>query len=805
MTYSKVSYALCMAFVGALTACGGGGGGGSSSSSSSNIDSINASIQSHDLLIRTKVNQALTISLEPSVKLEDSDSFSLQNVTLLSNNSASCQLIKQDAQSFDVLASDVTACEFEYQVKTTQGDASSKALARVSAAQTYSETQLEPLSAVTDIQTPVTIDLSAHISAGFSLVDAPIFLGSGGSLSHDATSITYSPTGSDTDVGVQRVIFSVTDGENIELGTIDIAVAKTIDNSQPIANNYEYPDLVEKGQTIVISLDSETVSDPDGDNLSLVSVSDYNGEAKPADEDDLSKLQISFTPQVAGVHYIRYVVQDDNGMMNIGFIKVNVSADFSLIQNWQDIDQNLTFTAPVSLSLANYANLNFTDYIDEDGSLGPHLAQVVTFDYQQAIDYCNSRDARLPSEAELQSLAGSFSGETVFAAENWPTSAGFWTYTKTDNHIATQVSLATMNGTSSSADIDSEVGYTTCVLNSDSAGTFSLSNISKVLEVGSQIGYRLTLNDPDGNPAPYQKIELSTLNHNGIVRDEDTGDLQEDAVVYTDADGGTYIEYVDNALADDVLTATFNDTLRAQTVYASRVFQNIAIDVTSEEKWHSITTLVLTSSNGDYGPDSNTLKPFSAQGLPLFHGNRNRQTTNVYQESFQGEDWLYFMKYTADAPLEKGRYDFFIQQENAEPQKDWDQVNLPGVPQSDKAIAIVVDFLAENTKVYYGTADASNNAAEASTPEVRTTQIYQWIEKRADKMYYYFSVTEPIRPSEPSYVVDFDWAGIDPTQPFWVGIAAQVNPGQEPKGYVDDGYITEFGFIAYDPMDFSLK
>ena len=352
----------------------------------------------------------------------------------------------------------------------------------------------------------MTIDLSEELNSELDtsiyIVLEEVTLLGAGSVEVDSlnNTITYTPN----DIGVTRIMYSMSDGSSTKLGNIDVAVSDT-GNTPPIANDYIREGKLAKDMSVEIDL-TDYVSDAE-DSVILDSVRAYNSETEIT---SVTEHKFTFQSSEPGPHEVAYTVTDGRGGYAVGQVYIEVEADFTLIQDWEDItafdnviNGDVTFTAPMSKAMADYVNEDYVNVNVEDGSQGPKHVPVVQMNWEQAKSYCEHRGGRLPLTRELETLIS----EQPFPNHNWPTSTPYWTVDKTSSAEASLVSLS--DASTSTNDTSVGIGYATCVYLKDDVQDFSVSDV-----VSNDLGdtrrttrlVSATLLDPDGNPAPYQDI-----------------------------------------------------------------------------------------------------------------------------------------------------------------------------------------------------------------------------------------------------------------------------------------------------------
>lgn len=320
----------------------------------------------------------------------------LTSVTPMSDAS-NCKIDGIDGMAFSLSAEQVGECQFEYTVGPRDTEAfvgRASAIARVSVSETASDNTLPNLSETTDRLTEITIDLNTMLSGDLDtssyVVSGDIsVLGTGSATAEPSTNkITFTPN----EIGVDRVLYSMSDGSTTKLGTIDIAVSDTV-NTPPVAENKVLEGKLAKDMLVTIDL-TDYVSDAE-DLVLLDSVRAYNAEANITSQ---TEHTFTFKSSQPGPHEIAYTITDGRGGYDVGQVYIEVEPDFDLVQEWEDITiadpiigADITFTAPVSQVLADYTNTSYSEAVLQDGVTGPQGSKVVTMSLEQAQSYCATR------------------------------------------------------------------------------------------------------------------------------------------------------------------------------------------------------------------------------------------------------------------------------------------------------------------------------------------------------------------------------------------------------------------------------
>ncbi|YCO05230.1 Ig-like domain-containing protein [Vibrio sp. VNB-15] len=759
-----------------LSACNGGSGGNSST------DNVEITVTPKVVnIVASPTQSKAMVSEESTVKVSatNSENVAMKLVSVRSISGEACQVTSVEGLSFVTNSNVVGECQYEYTVSAENSDAyegEGSSITRVSVSETASDNTLPNLSETTDIDTPVTIVLSQALEGD---IDTSIFY-----LSEDASvlgagivdadsnnnTLTFTPF----EVGVSRILYSMTDGASTMLGTIDVAVSDT-QNTPPVASNYVREGKLDKGMLVTIDL-TEYVSDAE-DSVILESVRAYNAETEIT---SASEHTFTFRSSEPGAHEIAYTVNDGRGGYDVGQVYIEVEPDFSLVQDWEDIvvydptiDAEITFIAPASKVLADYTNTPYTGYRTQDGTSGPKNAEVVTMNLEQAQNYCATRNGRLPISREWELLNGS-QGD-LFSTQNWPAGTDFWSADMLSEGSGKSVNAT--NGATSELPKESGEGFVTCVvLDSDAVKDFSTE-----LEYSFVDGVRFDLSgvvfDPDGELAPYQEVKLVSERKKGVF-----SNYESEISKVSGSSGELVDSYTDTSFNDEVLSSHTSASKVDSIVFKSEAASS-RLELNNEDKWSRLAA------------EQESFKPLSSFGLPILDGRSgggNLRTINVYQQEYTGHNFVVYMK-VEDAggfAPQNGRFSFAVQQESSQPSTEWGSTNWPSSPRTDKSFEVINDYWYQNAKVVSGWELYDETSMNLSTPE-----RHLWIQVNDGMLEIYNSATSD-KPESPVYKGDMNWSGIDPTQTYWIQIGSRLDSGHEVAEGIDT-YVTEAYFTNY--------
>lgn len=607
-----------------LLGCGGGSGDSDASSqpilpTSPSVVSIEASVVQSKALVNVESHTTVHVSAGIDLRLT-----SVEQV----GNGVDCEVTSIDGMTFTTFSNQVGECQFEYTVEPVAQEAyagQASSLVRVSVSETADSNTLPNLSEVTNVESPIMIDLSTELeneldTTIFTVSEEVTVLGSG-SVEVDTlnNAITYTPE----DIGVTRIMYSMSNGVLTKLGNIDVAVSDT-GNTPPVANDYVREGKLAKDMSVEIDL-TDYVSDAE-DSVILDSVRAYNAETKIT---SITEHTFTFQSAEAGPHEVAYTVKDSRGGYAVGQVYIEVEPDFDLIQDWEDItvfddviNGDVTFTAPMSKAMADYVNEDYTNVNVEDGSQGPKHAQIVQMNWEQAKSYCEHRNGRLPLTRELETLVT----ELPFANHNWPTSIPYWTVDKTLSNEASLVSL--MNGAYSNNDTSYGSGYVTCVYLDGNVQDFTVSDMTSDDSGDGRSTTRFIsaiLFDPDGNPAPYQDILFWGTKGNGGFG------VQNDQTEYsseTNSDGVATAIFEFTGGYEDKVMAQYGESAN----FVPVTLEIGGYDPTEPDDWN--VSKVLGAKELDmYEPI------ISSEGTMISLGEHDQYVTSISRNNFMGSSF----------------------------------------------------------------------------------------------------------------------------------------------------------------------
>ncbi|MBS9848131.1 hypothetical protein [Vibrio alginolyticus] len=355
------------------------------------------------------VSKVILTDQSNSIELVNNQNEKLSEVKLINSEEKDCYAFQHNSEELVVNPTQTGNCIYQYKTETINGLAShagvihlakvapqSVSLAVADVTQIDLGAPLLPINsyAVQIDDAPLTIDMnSLHpdlISKGFSVSSAALVGESNVVFNYNVDRVTFE-TNSDTPMGVYRVYYGLTDGEETFLGQIDITVGNKTNVGFSI-QQYHYETPLEIGQTATISLSElkDVIDNPEGDALEIVQISTTNASATT------DGSSITFSAPTRGSHSLSYLVTDNRGAFVMGRVMFDVKKPFS------DIKTPLgTLTAPITLDEALEIGFDYsTPNVDAQKSV-----EMATFKYDVAEAICTLYGAKLPSKSEIDELS----------------------------------------------------------------------------------------------------------------------------------------------------------------------------------------------------------------------------------------------------------------------------------------------------------------------------------------------------------------------------------------------------------------
>ncbi|MFA0055093.1 hypothetical protein [Vibrio echinoideorum] len=448
----------------ALFGCGASSDEATTNSKPESSTSGDTLYYAQDVIRQSTPTNTFFVDLSNSMESSDDSSVSLMTVTSLNDN-YNCDVISQKTNGFTINAQTAKVCEYRYRVgsaishdtaasshnsseevrisatSATSGDGFAEATARAAVGE--STEQLIPISGLTSSFTSVSIDIAEELGkAGYSLDTSAYTLASTATLPNgDATNstaitnestntINYTP-GDGIPSGVERILYSYSDGSSVLTGSVDIAVS-TDTNSGPTASSVQLDEFInpstgEPQSSVpwneVVTVDVVSlIDDPDGDTLQLIDVFSFGATVATLEDADgdgnrFNDTQFTFVSTESGSKSVTYIVTDQKGGYATGVIQMYVANPYEPIGNMKP---------PLIELQAQAISANYQPHGPGDGIKALDNQVNATFDISAAAGVCAAQGGGLPSITELQDLYDQFPNGDLYRQHNWPVDLPYW-------------------------------------------------------------------------------------------------------------------------------------------------------------------------------------------------------------------------------------------------------------------------------------------------------------------------------------------------------------------------------------------
>ncbi|MFA0058038.1 Ig-like domain-containing protein, partial [Vibrio echinoideorum] len=472
----------------ALVGCGGEGSNANSTPPDYEPNGSNETLYyAQDVLRETNLVSTFYVDLAGNIEASDGSEVTLTSVSPLGNHKT-CEPISVYRQGFTIDADDAKVCDYQYQIGSAMARQSGAissdgyAQATVRAAVGEITEQLPPISDYTASNTAVSIEIKEALSLVNYNLDTSVHSLSetvnlvNGDATHSLAianpaenAIDYTP-GAGIFSGVERILYSYSDGNNVLTGTLDIAVS-TETNSVPIAYSAELTEIPDPetgellesapwNQTVTLDIGS-LISDPDGDTLQLIDAYTFDASVTiPADSNGDGNLfndtVFELTSSQPGNQDVTYVVTDNNGGFATGVVSIpveNVYEPITIVL----IDSIVS--PPLTGKQADIGGIVFSPSTPGDGATSIDSLVTATHTWDIANSVCEARGDELASEAVLRALYNENPNSGIFVNHNYPVDLNYWTADVSGDQAVT---FNFNNGTTKNSTIDSSY-YLMCL------------------------------------------------------------------------------------------------------------------------------------------------------------------------------------------------------------------------------------------------------------------------------------------------------------------------------------------------------
>ncbi|MFH0287195.1 adhesion domain-containing protein [Vibrio owensii] len=495
-----------------------------SADTSNEISTETASVTyySQDAVRKTQLTPIYDVNLTSNMDSSDGSDTRVVSVASLSS-SPECEVVGVHHKGFQVSANESMACIYKYGVGSLDTNEAKSNLS-YSTALVLSGEQVEvikPISITTAVNEEVSIYIrdeleqyGDEIGIGFTLDTESLVLptqedtGSLFSANPGEDIITYTPGPDFT--GVERLIYSYTDGTSVMTGNIDIAVSTEV-NSSPKAQYFYFlydggNKPIPNGEAITIDV-KNYISDSDEDVLQLIDVFAYDATLSiPLDSNsnnnNFDDTVFTFQSNLAGRHSVTYVISDNKGGFATGVIDLMVADVYQNILI-TSVTPNLLISPPYTSRQAESANIKYVAGPEGEGTLSLSGISNAKHDWVVANGICEARGGELPKASDMQALYESNANGDLFSLHNWPLDSRYWTATVGDE-------------TSSFQSIDMSDG--TINSNSPSSGYFYVACLSSEAVSVNVLGEdNLSIVGGDGQPIAIYEYQLQGVQANAIT------------------------------------------------------------------------------------------------------------------------------------------------------------------------------------------------------------------------------------------------------------------------------------------------
>lgn len=741
----KKSIAL-IAMVLSVTACGGGS---SDSNDGSEIQDANLTINTMNINNSQTVAEAENVGLQSIVTTTEGKTAYINKVVPL--NDYTRNHCTSDYQSLDlnIKSTEVGVCAYQYTVALAEdSNVTSTAMnfTSVQGVNGGSSISLTPISLALDMGEVLTLDLQSELGSDYPTNaviddDSIIIVGDQTTAVTTNTATNEITVTAGSEVGHTRVYYTMTDATAglVEQGVIDVAVNDTL-NQAPTAEDFQLSQAVQSEATVTIDV-ADHIDDPDGDTLKLVDVLTFNAQVKileDTDPDFTNYTSFEFTAMGLGERVITYVVEDQLGGYAVGNVTLNLTGGIGEVEiSWSDItlSDGTTFTAPLSTEFASLLKVEYSADYTETAETGPEGYKIALMTYQEAEEFCASKSARLPMPSELLALKqaeGNTASSNLFDNQSWPIGRAYWSaLSASETEALTYDFYARDTGT-----LDNTLDHAnvTCVLLSDTVLDFNMERLSADSRVDEVTTYSTTVTDPDGDPAAYKQVYISSKGQNGNF-DAD-GVSGKSLALKTDADGKISFTYTETNPVNEIIVSQFSSQ-ELNTIYKTDdINRTTEVNVYDPTLWNRASL-----DGGDLTDVSQT------NGLTLFNltGTNAKETTNMYINPINAVEWE--IAFTIESDAENiGLFSMYLTQVTPdegetweEMVKDWGKNNIDGVVMAgapsydDRELTYTFFAHRYQGKIGFNLANQSDYVYGQHSSLIKNLKTYYWVKRYIDE------------------------------------------------------------------------
>lgn len=732
-----------------LSACGGSDDELSQEDSEADTTPIPTYVNVSDVSARALVNTPNIIRANALSQI----SLEIKNLKQINHND-SCVVQEISGLSYTLQSDKVGECHYQYEVAPVStaysltDDSTYIARSRVGFGDTHSDPNLPLLSATTfvgsEAQFDLTLLLGADFPEGYTLEDDVQVLGNDASITRNVTVINNKIYFQSGMPGVFRLFFSLTNGTNIKLGTLDIAVSYS-NHDNPVAEDFYYTRDFAGGMptpknTIVhIDLSDKIYYPSYAQDPTLISLEATFNQNNMVSNIDSHGLSFDFESSTSGTNQIVYYVTDQLGGFAMGTVSIDIEIDAAGLQEWREINTQTTpvrtFTAPKSKVSADQMNLDYFSTFKEDGDKGPINAEVITMTFQQAQNYCLNNGMRLPMLDEME-LLYSDSNSNVFNSQLWPASLPYWVNNRAS--ISSVNTFDLFNGNVNDYP-DTEAKYVTCIeLSEDVRDFYTEISVDRSLNNALSNQVVTEVFQPNGTVAPFEKIRVETLGGKGTFDGVDTNSK----IYQADASGIFEYNYTaEEYIPETILVSQSSLPINMRTILGSWSYDSSELQsILVPDNWQKQTV----SGDNTYNIKGNQLPLVQ----PDMSDNIDDTIVYNYRQDLSGNIQGFYKIYHEGT---SGTYGIYLHQPASFIMSNW-TYNSVGIPQDTRAYGIVAEYRATGSPLY--SIQNGRPLSPTATEIIGSDVNFVWFifDANAKELKFYFS-TYNSRPTTPQITI----------------------------------------------------
>ncbi|CAH0529777.1 hypothetical protein [Vibrio hippocampi] len=474
------------------------------------VEALPVTINAQNFVVTSEFGQSLTVDLDNKVAVSDKSAFTVSSIERLTDTSADCATPKIHNASLLIspLSESATAvCDYRYTVTSAAPITNDSVVSGVmrlvapSPRATVTVLDMMPISAAVLVDGGVqTIDIAAlladagEVLTGFTLLStySHAYPYAGGVTISSATqTLDYTPAAT---VGHDRILFTYTNTSTNtnKLGILDIVVGESHNQGVTLIPTCYYPFVVPPNIETALDITTCVKTDHDGNDYGLNRVDAFYASVAIASA-AWNEKNINFKASENRYHDVSYMIDDGKGGTEMGILRVAVG-DADQLPGWEAIELSVTqyYTAPKSVLESLYSNTVYSELLT-DSSYSPAI-DIAGYYPNEAIGYCQSLGASLPTTQQLQDLVNNPAGKPQ-TLKDWPMA---YHYLANDGTVlAPDYRIVNLDDGTISTVTSGEAYFVSCY-----KGEFSiaLTSSSRCAVPGDTLEYKTTVTTPFG---PY--------------------------------------------------------------------------------------------------------------------------------------------------------------------------------------------------------------------------------------------------------------------------------------------------------------